>query len=91
MAGMATTSRNHETVPEKADRLIREGRLVPLEDTAARWVGIVNGDTGTYAVEYVFGTEPTRKCQCHSHRRRGWCSHTLAILLQRARHAGIAA
>jgi hypothetical protein len=63
---------------EKADRLVREGRVQLLVVTSEElWEGLVLGDSGEH---YLTGRNPERRyCECpHGGSRDGGCSHYLA-------------
>lgn len=79
-----------ESVQEKAQRLVRGGKVVELK-MATVWE--VQGDTGKYLVDCLNGnTDDSLRCNCirgihresarYCHMAVGdWCSHILAVRL----------
>ncbi|RLF05854.1 MAG: hypothetical protein DRJ64_05125 [Thermoprotei archaeon] len=58
----------------KAERLIEEGRVVRISSL----MFYVIGDHGKY---FVYVEDRGVKCNCPGFRKRGFCSHAIAILL----------
>ncbi len=70
MKGMS----GEEKLFRKAERLIEEGRVIRISPT----LFYVLGDHGKY---FVTVEEGVVKCLCPGFRRRGVCSHSIAVLL----------
>ncbi len=64
---------------EKAERLVRSRRVMPLEDDRYNVVG----DHGTYLVSVLFDGKVT--CNCPGFDRKNMCSHVMAVILLRKR------
>jgi len=62
-------------VLDKADRLINEGRVIKVSDI----LFYVIGDHGKYFVRIEEGYKV--KCTCPGFKSRGFCSHSVAVLL----------
>lgn len=93
---MPTTTRSRESIEDKAERLIADGRVETFYDDAPRaWVGVVKGDHGRYAIcafseDYMAEIgktgEPRMGCElCDAAKRRRLCSHAVVAEKMRTR------
>lgn len=95
MTSSAPTKPRRETIEDKADRLVREGRfeMEPSSVVPSFWVGRVRGDHGTYAVFAIseqfmsdHGMDGGRVgCTCMAGRMGRLCSHALVAEEMRRR------
>ncbi len=58
----------------KAERIISEGRVVRISP----YMFYVIGDHGKY---FVYVDKSKVKCLCPGYRKRGYCSHSISVLL----------
>jgi len=69
-----TESKGELYVFDKAERLITEGRVRQI----SKYMFYVIGDHGKYFVEVIRNIP---KCNCPGFKKRGFCSHSIAVLL----------
>ena len=77
--------RNGKSLIEKAERLLREGRVILDHKNGTKWFFTVKGYHDTYS---VIINEHSMSCTCkyEAYYPNGICSHKLAALLYILRH-----
>ncbi len=71
---VVTMSPEYLKVLDKAEKLINEGRIIRISSL----MFYVIGDHGKY---FVWVDDKGVRCNCQGFKKRGFCSHAIAVLL----------